>query len=134
MPIAAREAEQGVARPAIGHVAFWPDGRRGRGRRRRRNQAGREQGIVYGAGNHHSGMHGSEGARATGLSLYEHPEQEEPADAESSRKKEIQSVPKAAYPPSRNEVTSHATQDSQTPFRFPPRQPDDAAPANRHRH
>src|SRR6266513_1964076 len=78
-------------------------------------------------------MHGSEGARPAGLPLHDDAEQEEPAHAEPAREKEIQSVFEAAHAPSRDEITSHATENRQTPFRFPPRQSHDATPPHRYR-
>src|SRR3954454_23202115 len=58
----------------------------------------------YGAGNYHSRMHGSEGARRAGFALHEHAEQEEPAHAKPSREEEIQSVFEAAHAPPRDSL------------------------------
>src|SRR5436189_5428310 len=88
----------------------------------------------YGAGNHHFGMHGSEGARRPRLALHEHSQQEEPAHPQPAREKEIQSLPEAAYTAPGDALIHHATKDRQTPFRFPPGQPHHAAAPHRYRH
>src|SRR5260370_12726633 len=86
-----------------------------------------------GAGNYHSRMHRGKSAGQTSLALHEHAEQEKSAHAQSAREEEVQSVSKTAYAPSRNEVIIDATQNRQTPFRFPSRQSHHAAPQDRYR-
>jgi RNA polymerase-binding transcription factor DksA len=43
MPVAARETEQGFARPAIGHVALWPDDDESGARARKKKPRGRHK-------------------------------------------------------------------------------------------
>src|SRR6266513_2926976 len=85
-----------------------------------------------GPGNCHPRMHRSESARQTRVALHDQAKQEKPADTEPAREKEIQSVFAEAHASSRNQITFHATQDRQTPFRFSPRQSRHAPAPDRH--
>src|SRR6266480_3461636 len=101
-------------------------------RKKKRHRRPKPRNSGDGPGNCHPRMHRSESARQTRVALHDQAKQEKPADAEPARKKEIQSVFAEAHPSSRNQITFHATQDRQTPFRISPRQSRHAAPPDRH--
>src|SRR5437588_12665831 len=101
-------------------------------RKKKRRRPPKPRSSNDGPGNCHPRMHRSESARQTGFALHDQAEQEKPADAEPAREKEIQSIFAKTHASSRNQITFHATQDRQTPFRFSPRQSRHAAAQDRH--
>src|SRR6266513_6266514 len=91
-------------------------------RKKKRRRRPKPRNSDDGPGNCHPRMHRSESFGQTGFALHDQAKQEKPADTEPAREKEIQSVFAEAHASSRNQITFHATQDRQTPFRFSPRQ------------
>src|SRR2546423_2438358 len=102
-----------------------------RGKRKKRPRKRRNRGD--GAGNCYSRMHRSEGRWRARFALPDHAKQKKPADPESAGEEKIQSLPEASHTSSRDKVSADATENCQTPFRFSPCQPHDAASSHRYR-
>src|SRR5215211_7318828 len=57
--------------------------------KRKKSRARTIRRSSYGAGNHHPGMHGSEGRRDARFPLHEHAEQKEPAHTQPAGEKKV---------------------------------------------
>src|SRR5450432_1297113 len=71
---------------------------------RKKRRLRRPRNNEHGPGNHYSRMHRSEGRRRACFALYDDPQQEKPADAESAGKEKIQSFHEAAHTPPGDQI------------------------------